>query len=135
MGYFQIPKTISAWLNLTDIAYANIVPFRYQHTDNIKGMEISFLQLQTIPCCNCSRRNHTIRKGLEDTIKSTVRKQDSGVERVTGDKRIIPESEEYLNAIANWVKQRMTAHDLSEFETIMFAALLWNWFKVDGQLG
>ena len=115
---FRYPKQFldSLGWNLTDIAYANIVPFRYQHkTISKRVYEISFRNFtNTFLAATAPDVIIPLGKDLKDTIKmhcSVKAEILPGVERVTGDKRIIPESEEYLNAIAHWVKQRMAAHD------------------------
>ena len=115
---FRYPKHFLDALGwkLTDITYANIVPFRYQHKTIPKGVyEISFRNFtNTFLAATAPDVIIPLGKDLKDTIKMRCSLKAEilpGVERAIGDKRIIPESEEYLNAIAHWVKQKIAAHD------------------------
>ena len=115
---YRYPKQFldSLGWKLTDIAFANIVPFRYQPEEIPKKVfKISFRHYtNTFLATTAPDVIIPLGKYLHETIEkhysvsATVLK---GVERVQQDNRTLPRSEEYLNAIAEWVKQRLAEND------------------------
>ena len=114
---YRYPKQFleSLGWRLNDITYANVVPFRYKGDPTKKVYETSF---QYFTGTFLEAISPDIIIPLGEYLHETIEKHSSvsatvlkGVERVQQDNRTLPRSEEYLNAIAEWVKQRLAEND------------------------